>query len=238
MANPQDWRRDRDPSGGHRGRDIPGQSEHWRGAEREREHDRPRQYAHQDYDGHDEEFHRRGWRQGSDYYGNDPERYEAGNYDAGAFGAGRYGERSAKAQGGYGGTQDEDAGRREYEHGRSFNDRWQNSYRGSAGGADYAPPESDTAAGQFRGRGPRGYRRSDERIREDACECLTQDDRLDASNIEVTVKDCEVTLSGSVNSRDEKRRAEDLIERLSGVKDVNNSLRVARQEEDRPSKLG
>jgi osmotically-inducible protein OsmY len=87
----------------------------------------------------------------------------------------------------------------------------------------------------FRGRGPLGYRRSDERIREDACESLTQDDRVDASNIEVRVKDCEVTLSGSVNSRDEKRRAEDLIERLSGVKDVNNSLRVARQDEDRGS---
>jgi hypothetical protein len=255
MANPQDWRRDRDPSGGHRDRDIQAQAEHWRSSEREE--GRPRQYADQDYDRQDEDFHRRGWRPGSDYYGNDPERFGAGNYDAGAFGAGRYGsreyagyaggrggqqenwrgERSAKAQGGYGGTQDEDAGRREYEHRRSFNDRWQNSYRGSAGGADYAPQESDAAAGQFRGRGPRGYRRSDERIREDACECLTQDDRIDASNIEVTVKDCEVTLSGSVNSRDEKRRAEDLIERLSGVKDVNNSLRVARQDEDRGRKL-
>src|SRR5918994_5382518 len=108
MANPQDWRRDRDPSGGHRDRDIQGQSEHWRSAEREQ--GRPRQYADQDYDQQDEDFDRRGWRPGSDYYGNDPERYGAGNYDAGAFGAGRYEERSAKAQGGYGGTQDDDAG--------------------------------------------------------------------------------------------------------------------------------
>jgi hypothetical protein len=84
-------------------------------------------------------------------------------------------------------------------------------------------------SGQFRGRGPRGYRRSDERIREDVCECLTDDERIDATNVQVEVKDCEVTLSGTVNSREEKRRAEDLIERLSGVKDVHNTLRVVNE---------
>lgn len=80
--------------------------------------------------------------------------------------------------------------------------------------------------GQFRGRGPKGYRRSDERIREDVCECLTEDEHIDASNIDVEVKDCEVTLTGSVSSRDEKRRAEDLIDDLPGVRDIHNNLRV------------
>ena len=83
--------------------------------------------------------------------------------------------------------------------------------------------------GAHRGKGPRGYRRSDERIREDVCDCLTDDPRIDASNIEVIVKECEVTLSGSVTSREDKRRAEDLIESISGVKDVNNNLRVSPQ---------
>lgn len=81
----------------------------------------------------------------------------------------------------------------------------------------------------FRGRGPRGYKRSDERIREDVCERLTDDDYLDASDIEVTVKDGEVTLSGFVSSREDKRWAETLVERVSGVKEVQNSLRVQDQ---------
>jgi len=80
--------------------------------------------------------------------------------------------------------------------------------------------------GEFRGRGPRGYRRSDERIKEDVCQCLTDDSHVDASNIDVTVNDREVVLSGTVESRYEKRHAEELIERLPGVRDVINSLRV------------
>jgi hypothetical protein len=81
--------------------------------------------------------------------------------------------------------------------------------------------------GEFRGRGPRGYRRSDERIKEDVCQCLTDDAHIDASNIDVTVNDREVVLSGTVQSRHEKRHAEDLIERIPGVRDVINSLRVS-----------
>ncbi len=84
-------------------------------------------------------------------------------------------------------------------------------------------------AGHYRGRGPKGYRRSDERIREDVCECLTEDDFIDATNIEVQVKDGEVTLSGTVNSRDEKRRTEDVLDALPGVRDVNNMLRVVNE---------
>jgi hypothetical protein len=103
---------------------------------------------------------------------------------------------------------------------------------------------SSYGAGQYRGRGPKGYRRSDERVREDVCECLTEDDFIDATNIEVQVKDCEVTLSGTVNSREEKRRAEDLIDELPGVRDVSNNLRVANEggqregSQSRPSTMG
>jgi hypothetical protein len=82
--------------------------------------------------------------------------------------------------------------------------------------------------GEHRGRGPRGYRRSDDRIKEDVCQCLTDDAHIDASNVDVTVNDREVVLSGTVESRFEKRHAEDLIERVPGVRDVINSLRVTR----------
>ncbi|HYB96255.1 MAG TPA: BON domain-containing protein [Vicinamibacterales bacterium] len=78
------------------------------------------------------------------------------------------------------------------------------------------------------GRGPKDYRRSDDRIREEICDCMTDDPALDASDVVVEVKQGEVTLTGSVTSRDQKRRAEDLAERISGVKDVTNQLRVQR----------
>jgi osmotically-inducible protein OsmY len=78
----------------------------------------------------------------------------------------------------------------------------------------------------YAGRGPRGYQRTDERTREDVCDRLTDDPRIDASDIEVNLKGGEVTLSGSVRTREEKRLAEDLVERVTGVRDVNNHLRV------------
>ena len=79
---------------------------------------------------------------------------------------------------------------------------------------------------EHRGRGPKGYTRSDERIREDVNDRLTDDGWLDASDIEVQVSSSEVTLTGQVNSREEKRRAEDIVEAISGVKHVQNNLRV------------
>jgi len=90
-----------------------------------------------------------------------------------------------------------------------------------------------TGAGEderhHRGRGPKGYRRSDERIREDVSDRLSDDRHIDASDIEVTVSGGEVTLSGTVASRFEKRHAEDLAERVSGVTHVQNNLRVAQR---------
>jgi len=94
------------------------------------------------------------------------------------------------------------------------------------GGRSVDPQRPTQGRGQFSGRGPSGYRRSDDRIREDVCQCLTDDDHVDASNIEVAVSERVVTLSGTVTSRMQKRRAEDLIERLPGVRDVINSIRV------------
>jgi hypothetical protein len=110
-------------------------------------------------------------------------------------------------------------------------------WRGEADNEDFdelvyggRSPDADAMGqpvrGQHRGRGPRGYRRSDERIKEDVCQCLTDDHHIDATNIEVAVNDREVVLSGTVSSRMQKRHAEDLIERLSGVRDVINGLRV------------
>lgn len=78
----------------------------------------------------------------------------------------------------------------------------------------------------FHGKGPKGYKRSDDRIKEDVCETLARDHRIDASDIEVTVEDAMVTLSGTVDSREIKRAAEMVIENLSGVADVRNDIKV------------
>jgi hyperosmotically inducible periplasmic protein len=85
----------------------------------------------------------------------------------------------------------------------------------------------------YRGRGPKNYRRSDEAIREDVCERLTMDHDIDATEVEVTVEEAVVTLSGSVSDRQAKRLAEDIAELVRGVRDVQNQLRVARTEQNR-----
>ncbi|MDP8916881.1 MAG: BON domain-containing protein [Pseudomonadota bacterium] len=84
----------------------------------------------------------------------------------------------------------------------------------------------DQPHGQHRGRGPKGYSRSDERIHDDVNDRLTDDPFLDATHIEVVVLGGEVTLSGTVTARADKRRAEDLADNVSGVKHVQNNLRV------------
>ena len=78
-----------------------------------------------------------------------------------------------------------------------------------------------------RGRGPANYTRSDDRVLEDACDALTEDWGVDARNIQVTVLNGEVTLDGTVENRSQKRRAEDVVHDLSGVKHVQNNLRTS-----------
>jgi osmotically-inducible protein OsmY len=80
--------------------------------------------------------------------------------------------------------------------------------------------------GKFRGRGPKNYRRSDERLRELVCDRLTDNEWLDASDVEVSVVAGEVIMTGSVDSRYAKRLAENIAESVSGVSNVQNNLRV------------
>lgn len=79
-------------------------------------------------------------------------------------------------------------------------------------------------------RGPKGYKRSDDRIREDVSDRLAHQNELDPSEIEVMVSNGEVTLSGTVQSRHEKFIAEEIADSVSGVNDVHNQLRVRRED--------
>lgn len=98
-------------------------------------------------------------------------------------------------------------------------------------GDEDAQRRRDRDAGH-RGRGPRNYTRSDERIREDVSDRLADDHHLDASDIEVSVSGGEVTLHGTVDSRFAKRNAEDLADSCSGVMHVQNNLRVRDRQSD------
>ncbi|MGN6111814.1 MAG: BON domain-containing protein [Luteimonas sp.] len=98
------------------------------------------------------------------------------------------------------------------------------------GGRDYRDVRADTGGGygsaDYRGVGPRNYTRSDERIREDLNERLTEAYDLDASGLSVEVSDGVATLSGSVPQRWMKHRAEDLVDACIGVREVNNHILV------------
>lgn len=144
----------------------------------------------------------------------DRDRHRDGN--RGMFGYEGEGYQTGFA-GGYGGDRGYRGGPSGYRDLESGTDRGWNIGRGT-----------DRATSSYRGRGPKNYQRSDERIREDVCERLSMDDDIDASEIEVHVAEGVVTLNGSVNERHAKRMAEDVCENVRGVKDVQNNLRVTR----------
>lgn len=77
-----------------------------------------------------------------------------------------------------------------------------------------------------RGRGPKGYARADERIAEDLCEKLADDDSIDASDMSVEVRQGVAILTGTVEQRWMKHHVENLAGHCSGVKDVDNQVRV------------
>lgn len=131
-----------------------------------------------------------------------------------------YGSRSS-GQGGYRGSED-----------RGFFERAGDEVSSWFGDEDAQRRRENDAS--HRGRGPKNYSRSDDRIREDVSDRLSDDRHIDASDIEVSVSGSEVTLDGTVESRFAKRHAEDLAESCSGVKHVQNNLRV----KDRQSSTG
>lgn len=114
-------------------------------------------------------------------------------------------------------------------HERDEHSMYGGSQAGRWGGREGMPPGSRTSGSpDYSGRGPSGYRRSDERIAEEINDSLTWDRRVDATDITVEVADGIATLSGTVSDRRMKRRAEDLADDIRGIEDVHNQLRVQR----------
>jgi hypothetical protein len=81
------------------------------------------------------------------------------------------------------------------------------------------------------GKTPKGYVRSDDRIKDDICERLYHSHDMDVAAVTVNVSEGVVVLEGSVSERGQKHRIEDICEQCIGVKDVENRIRVSRGEE-------
>ena len=132
------------------------------------------------------------------------------------FGNSGYDDRDRNRQGSYGRS----------DNSRSWWDKTKDEVSGWFGDENAQYRRERDQQEEHRGKGPKGYVRTDERIKEDVHERLTDDGWVDASEIEVDVKNGEVFLKGTVNNRQEKRRAEDIVENISGVKNVENHIKV------------
>lgn len=195
-------------------------------------------------------------------------QFGQGNYGQGNYGQSGYGQQYGQGgsgqrgytqgnygQGGaYGGTQQRST------RGDDHADFEQPTYRdwahdqqgagGYTGGSGWSGRQQGWMGASFGGSGrtaeqgnagrrsPKGYTRSDERIKEDVNDRLMQSWEIDPTDIEVAVSSGEVTLTGEVRSRDEKFRAEQLAESVLGVKDVTNQLRIKRTDDSRRSDSG
>jgi osmotically-inducible protein OsmY len=207
-------------------------SERYRGPYREREdRDFGRGYGSERYRGafrgrdSDRDY---GGGYGAERYGESYRDYARGNYERGTGGNDYYGGFYGADQGYRGSGRDMGGYRGE----RSGWDRFSDEVSSWFGDEDAErrreqdARRDDWSAQHHRGRGPKGYKRSDDRIREDVNDRLTDDPIVDASDVDVSVSNGEVTLTGTVDRREAKRRAEDCAERVSGVTHVQNNLRV------------
>ncbi len=157
--------------------------------------------------------------------------YGGQDYTRGSYGSGRssggYGQQRYGSSGyGYGGQGSAIPPRQYDRDDRGFFDRASDEVMSWFGDDDAARRRQMDSREDHCGRGPANYARSSERLQEEACECLTRDPHVDASKINVTCSENEITLDGTVDSRSAKRRAEDIVDDISGVKHVQNNLRV------------
>jgi len=161
----------------------------------------------------------------------------------GSFGLGHYGSNQNYSQGNYGSQrpgsygQNSNSGNSQYGNGQQYGGgSYGQSYGSSSNFSQYGQPSFNSPEQQWSrggsslpsksGRAPKGYKRSDDRIKEDLSDLLTSHHEIDPSEVEIKVQSAEITLTGTVESRQEKRLIEDLASSISGVSEVTNQLRV------------
>jgi osmotically-inducible protein OsmY len=181
----------------------------------------------------------RDWDRDYGQYANDDEGRYAGY---GNFGQGDYNQPRGSGQGGsgQGGYGQGDYGQPNYSYGQPGYGRGGSEYSrtGSSSGVGYRGEgwrepygegqqygSGGSSQGQHRGKGPKNYQRSDERVKEMLCERLHDDPEIDASDVSVSVQGGRIMLEGTVDSRRTKNAIEDVAEQLGSL-DVQNNLRV------------
>jgi osmotically-inducible protein OsmY len=177
-----------------------------------------------------------GSRGSSDYGysgGESRRRYGQGSGDYGYgqnYGGQRaYGEEWRSPQRGYGGEGrfGGESSRQDYFTGESSG---MSGGMGGMGGVGYAGQGYGQGMGEHRGKGPKGYQRSDERTKELLCERLREDPHIDPSEVTITVQGGKITLEGTVDSRQTKNAIEEVAEQF-GTQDVQNNLRIQRAQQ-------
>lgn len=112
-------------------------------------------------------------------------------------------------------------------------DDYQRSFggRGEGFGADdrtwidrRADERSAPDSGPHSGKGPKGWARTDGRVREQVCERLMEDRLLDGREVEVAVEGGVVTLRGEVPGASDPQLAEMLTRETPGVREVRNEI--------------
>jgi osmotically-inducible protein OsmY len=191
---------------------------------------------------------------GGDYGG---QGYGSQGYGSQAYGGSQYGGPGYGNQGYSGGGQGfgEQGGGQRYSGGQRYGGMDSGGYRDSDylgrgsqrggyggpidasghGGTGYGSNEYGSSYGRSgsmgqgasQRRGPKGWQRTDERLKDDICERLYHTRHIDSSEVTVDVKDGKVTLEGTVPQRGMKHALEDLIDACPGVKDIDNRVRVS-----------
>lgn len=183
-----------------------------------------------------------GWRNDDERFRGD-RRFDRDEDMGGSYWSGASG-RGGMVRGERGGGEREHHGFSNYAGGGTRDTHHAYEYGGYGAGAYERRGPSSEMAGGWRaeqmdrgphwGKGPKGYRRSDERIKDDVCDAIAQQGWIDATDVEVRVESGVVILTGTVASREDKRGLEQMADRIHGVDDVRNEIRVRREEQQRP----
>jgi hypothetical protein len=226
-ADDSDYRSRSRPSGGYGGSDY-GPSNYGSSSNRQSGYGENRNWE-------DQNWSRNSGSQGGSYRSRDyGSSYGSG--DAGHRGVDPYG---TTGQSDFYGRQSQSRSRESYPS-RYESDQRTSDYERSSWQSQVGRDEQEERPGFFKrlfGMAPKGYKRSDERIREDIAERFMQSPEVDSSDVSIEVSAGVVTLEGTVRDRRMKHRVEDIADSCMGVKDVDNKVRVKRESDD-PNRYG